>query len=230
MDSPTIFTFAAQLLGIGSVAPLFYYLCLVFGPSDQSTSKSGTSRSIQSEGISLLLPIILLFHTSEVFAAFWSSTPESRHYWTWAWQMAPLWIGIINWVAARLYTNVFSEKGQSLATRSPQIALVILGVLSAGVWGYIILLSSTPLSTIFWPKWSAQSEFVLHTRQALQYDELCGFGSSFLWLLYSLFSLRIRDAAIALVILPVLIAAFGPGAAFTIGWLWRESILQSVNQ
>lgn len=229
MNSPTIFTFAAQLLGIGSVAPLFYYLCWVFGPSDQSMSKSLTSRNIETEGISLLLPIILLFHTSEVFAAFWSSTLESRHYWTWAWQMAPLWIGIINWVVARFYTKLFSQKGQSLATGSPRVVLVVLAILSAGVWAYIILMSSAPLLTIFWPRWSAQSDFVLHTRQALQYDELCGFGSSFLWLLYSLFSLRIRDATIALVILPIAIAAVGPGATFILGWLWRESILQSVN-
>lgn len=193
-------------------------------------SKSVASRNIQTEGISLLLPIILLFHSSEVFAAFWSSTLESRHYWTWAWQMAPLWIGIINWLAARVYTKVFSPEGKSPATGSPRTILVLLGVLSGGVWGYIILMSSTPLSTIFWPKWSAQSDFVLHTRQALQYDELCGFGSSFLWLLYSLFSLRIRDAAIALVFLPIAIAAVGPGATFILGWLWRESILQSMNQ
>jgi hypothetical protein len=91
--------------------------------------------------------------------------------------------------------------------------------------------SEYSLSMIFLPDMSVQSEFVPHTRRALQMDEIYVFASSFLWLAYQFFDLHLagltgNDWLIPVAVLPVASVLVGPGTAFTVGWFWRESILE----
>ncbi|KAI3392214.1 hypothetical protein diail_6075 [Diaporthe ilicicola] len=230
-DSPTIFSFAAQLLGIGSVAPVLYFLSFVFGPSPSELSHSARDRELRTGNILFLLPIILALHTSEVFGAYCSPTPETRHYWTWAWQMAPLWIGVLNFIAARLSSAVPSLKTLRTSS-SPTTLLAVLGSISSAVWIYTLTSSPHSISELFVPDKEAQFDFILHTRQALQSDEVYVFAGSFLWLLYSLLDLHTSGVAgrkfiVPVVLLPITAACLGPGSAFSLGWYWREALLQA---
>ncbi|KAF2677800.1 hypothetical protein K458DRAFT_377811 [Lentithecium fluviatile CBS 122367] len=226
---PTIFAFAGQLLGLGSVAPVFYFLCFSFGPSASDLIRSPSKRTLALEHTAPLLPIILLLHTSEVFAAFLASEPTTRHYWTWAWQMTPLWVGIANFTITK---TIGKSSFSDTALGSPKVLLGVMSLISSGVWLYTLVNCEYPLSTVFLPDASVQTDFVLHMRRALQFDEICIFASSLLWLVYLFYDLHSAglmggEWVVKIAFLPVFAAFAGPGAAFALGWYWRESMLQS---
>lgn len=231
-DSPTIFIFAGQLLGIAIVAPAWCFLSFVLGPTPSEIARSGRGREIRTGELPFLLPIILTFHTAEVFAAFCSPTPEARHYWTWAWQMAHLEIGVLEFIVARLWSTVSSAKTNS---RTGAVSLVtflaVFGSVSSGVWIYTLLSAPHSISEIFALERVVHSDFISHTRWALQADEVFAFASSFLWLLYSLMDLGVAGIEGKIVIIPValfpiVVACLGPGSAFALGWYWRETLIQ----
>lgn len=229
---PTIFIFAGQLLGFGSAAPVFYFLVLVVGPSPSELARSGRGRQLITRSISFLLPIILLLHTAEVFAAFCSETPEARHYWTWAWQMAHLEIGVLNLIVAVVFSIFTSAKTTRTGGASPAVLLAVLGSVSTGVWLHTILPAPYSISDIFVPDQGGHSDFISHTRWALQLDELSGFASSFIWLVYSLLDLRAAGIERKYTILPValfplMIVCLGPGSAFALGWYWKEVLIHA---
>lgn len=152
---------------------------------------------------------------------------STRHYWTWAWQLTPFWIAIFN--------ILFTQAGRLLRPEntisvSPKTMLSILGSISAGVWVYTLIASPHSISTIFIPEADAQSEFIQHTRKALQADELGAFLASFLWLAYSFFDLHIAGLVdnswlFYAASIPIVTICVGPGAAFILGWYWRENLI-----
>ncbi|KAK3365979.1 hypothetical protein B0T24DRAFT_683033 [Lasiosphaeria ovina] len=126
----TFWTTLSQLVGIGSAGP----------PAD----------------FALLLPLILALHNAEVLAAYVAPDLATRHYWTWAWQLSPTWIGLANSVGAHtvvplLRRRFAGSKASSslLLPSSPRTVLAGVGLVAAG------------------------------------FDELCSFVAGFLWLAYS---------------------------------------------
>lgn len=227
--SPTVFAFAGQLLGLGNTAPIFYFLCITFGPSASDLRRSPSKRKLIPEESAALLPLLLVLHTFEVFKAYLALEPTTRHYWTWAWQMTPVWVGIVNFVLAETLgrTSLRATKHGP-----PKVLLGTMCLVSSGVWLYTLTHCGYSLSTIFLPEKAAQHDFVGHMRRALQFDEISVFTSSFLWLAYLLWDVNSAglvgdDWTIKAATLPFLIAAVGPGSAFALGWLWRENLLQS---
>ncbi|KAI1370788.1 hypothetical protein F4677DRAFT_437494 [Hypoxylon crocopeplum] len=226
---PTLFALTAQFSGIGIVAPFFYFLSFVFGPSGADLAHgSPKTRTAWQVGSVPLLPLVLLLNTFEVFAMFLSPEHAARHFWTWAWQLTPFWIGFGNVLLTRVVGGLSRARNSLFA--SPKLLLAILGLASSGVWIYTILYSPYPLATLFIPQAGSQSEYVLHARKALQADELSVFAASFLWLVYSLFDLHSagivgNEWLFYVGSLPVVTACVGPGAAFLLGWYWRETAL-----
>lgn len=209
------------------MAPLFYFLCYTFGPSPSDLVRSASGKKLRTEHSAALLPLILILHTSEVFAAYLAIDPMTRHYWTWAWQMTPLWLGIANFGVSKLISR--SSLGTSRIA-SPNVLLVVMSLISSSVWIYTVVNCDYPLSTVFLPNISAQSTFAPHMRRALQFDELCVFTSSFLWLAYLFFDLKLaglmgHEWLFPVAFLPILAALVGPGTAFALGWYWRERTL-----
>ncbi len=154
----------------------------------------------------------------------------TRHYWTWAWQLSPLWVGLAN-VVAGTALGLLNSKG-SLSVASPRMLLVTLGLISASVWVYTLLYCPYSLSTVFIPPLEPQAEFLLHTRTALQADEIGVFSSSFLWLAYSFFDFYTvglvgSEWLFYAASLPIIMLCVGPGAAFIVGWCIRENMLAS---
>ncbi|KAK4031577.1 hypothetical protein C8A01DRAFT_21230 [Parachaetomium inaequale] len=220
----TTATFLAQLLGIGAVAPLFYFLSFVFGPQ----AKDLADRQIQQldpSQFALLLPLILALHTFEILGAYLSPDLVSRHYWIWAWQMSPLWIGVANFISARAVGSWL--RNSRLA--SPAFIFQVLCAISAGVWISTLLLSPYSVSEIFLPTLARQTDDHLHTRRAFQVDEVSAFTACFLWLAYLL--LDMHSAGLVglngfwpIAVLPIVLTFLGPGVTVALVWSWREAM------
>ncbi|KAI1085111.1 hypothetical protein F5B20DRAFT_589879 [Whalleya microplaca] len=227
---PTIFSLAGQFLGIGPVAPLFFFLCI---PFHLPASNLALSRTVWHKSSIPLLPIVLLLHTSEVLAMFLAPDLSTRHFWTWAWQLTPLWIGLSNVVAERVFRLVgVSPSKKWPISSSPKLMLVVLGMISSSVWVYTLLFSPHSLSTVFIPQGGAQSGFSPHTRKALQVDELGAFSGTFLWLVYGFFDLYTAGLVgyewiYYVAALPIVTLCVGPGTACLTGWYMRERIIGS---
>ncbi|SPQ21788.1 e4b63ad3-5a7e-4741-a663-b6a2f33bb911 [Thermothielavioides terrestris] len=177
----TTATFAAQFIGIGTVGPIFYFLCFVLGPRARDLAHR-PNRQLDPSKFALLLPLILSLHTLEIFGAYFSPDPITRHYWVWAWQMSPLWIGVANFLSARAIGSWF--RNSRLA--SPALLLQVLCIISAVVWLSTLLFSPYPLADIFLPTRARQTDDFMHIRRAFQFDQVSSFTASFLWLAYLL--------------------------------------------
>ncbi|KAI1384252.1 uncharacterized protein F4822DRAFT_440375 [Hypoxylon trugodes] len=230
---PTVFTLAAQFLGIGPVAAVYYFLYITFGPTSSDLTHISTRQiGVWNKSSVPLLPIVLLLHTSVVLAMFLAPNMATRHFWTWAWQLVPFWIGLAN-IIVEPVLNILQFKGRPSA--SPRLLLVVLGLISAGVWVHTLLFSPYSLSALFFPEAEEQSEFVPFIRRALQADQLGSFGSSLLWLAYSFFDLYSaglmgNEWLYYSASLPVITLCVGPGTALVIGWYVREVALASAKK
>jgi hypothetical protein len=208
---------------------LFYFFSIVFGPSAADLARlPPRSRSVLFKNSLPLLPLILILHTAEVFAMFLAPDLSTRHFWTWAWQLTPFWLSISNMFFSQASRILRLKNAVSV---SPKTMLSVLGSISAGVWIYTLLASPHSISTIFIPEADVQSEFVQHTRKALQADEWGAFLGSFLWLAYSFFDLHTAGLVdnswlLYAASLPIVTVFVGPGAAFILGWYWREQLIR----
>lgn len=228
---PTLCTWGGQFVGLGSIAPIFYFLCIVFAPSATELANSPAKKKLVREHCIALLPSVLILHTAEVFGTYVHPDPETRHYWSWAWQMAPLYLGVANSAISRLISLTPAKRGVAWMA-SPKLVLSVMSLVSVGVWAYTALYCEFSLSTVFLPDSSVQSKFAPHMRRGLQFDEISVFTSSFLWLAYSHFDLFAagligREWMVAAVGFPLASMLVGPGAAFAAGWYWREGKLQA---
>jgi hypothetical protein len=220
-----------QFSGGGIVAPLFYFFSFVFGPSASDLARiSPRSRSVLFANSIPLLPLILILHTLIVFFMFLAPDLSTRHYWTWAWQLTPFWIAILNTLLTQMGRLPRLKNTTSVPIRT---MLLILGFISASVWMYTAVASPYSMSTIFIPEAGPQDEFIQHTRKALQADELSAFLASLLWLLYSFFDLHAAGLAgnswlFYAASLPVVMVCVGPGASLIVGWYWREKIISGL--
>ncbi|KAI0012967.1 hypothetical protein F4779DRAFT_510067 [Xylariaceae sp. FL0662B] len=228
---PTVFTVAGQFFGIGPVSGVFYFLYITFGPTSSDLARFAPGRTVWHRGSVHLILIMLLFHTSEVFAMFLAPEFATRHYWTWAWQLTPLWIGVINVIFDQALSFLRLKKSPSISLAP---LLVTLGLISGSVWLYTLLFSPYPLSTLFIPEAEEQFEFITHTRKVFQADELGVVANSLLWLAYSVFDLYAAGLLGSEWLyyagsLPIVTLCLGPGTAIIVGWYLREKALASTK-
>lgn len=220
----------AQLLGVGNVAPVYYFLHVTFAPSAAALKRSAKDRRLWSEQALYLLPLFLGLYTFEVVRIFTAAEPETRQYWVWAWQMSPLWIGVANSLLGSLNAAVPGLKHSVLS--SPSSLLAVMYAISSSIWAYTLWSSPYSLSHMFIPDSTIYLDFIKHTRKALQCDEVFSFGSSFLWLIYMFFDLYAAGlvgigSLIMSSLIPLVAAVTGPGKAFVLGWCWRERAIFS---
>ncbi|ETS82995.1 hypothetical protein PFICI_04871 [Pestalotiopsis fici W106-1] len=228
----TFFTFVAQLLGIGNIAPIYYFLHITFAPSALSLKRYAKERRLQTDQTMYLLPLFLGLHTFEVWRAFTAPEAETRQYWVWAWQMSPMWIGLANTILSSVTAGLAGLKSSALA--SPRLLIAVMCGISTSIWLHTLYSAPFPLSDIFIPDSQIHIDFIRHTRKAMQWDQLSSFGSSFLWLIYLFFDLYSAelvgmDYLLGAALLPLVAIVIGPASAFVIGWYWREQILSSAK-
>ncbi|KAI9152246.1 Serine/threonine-protein kinase SRPK [Paramyrothecium foliicola] len=213
---PFVFIMASQALGAGPIAPLYYFVNLVFGAPVEDLVKSSSARAIRLRYLAPFLPLFFVFWSAVIFGMYVSRDFEDRHYWTWAWQMTPLWLSLANLVTA----NLLPRSLTSNVLASPTVILAGASMVSAVGWVYMLLFSPFTLAKIFLPDAVVEPDFIGHTRLVLQTDEMFTFGSSWLWIFYSLVSfhrLKLATSADWLfvsVLLPLLTLCNGPGLAF----------------
>ncbi|KAF7899504.1 hypothetical protein EAF00_003840 [Botryotinia globosa] len=220
-SNPTIFTCLAQFSGIGIVAPFFLFLCLVFGPGAHDLAKlPSSSRTVGHNDIWTLFPVVLLLHTAEVFLMFLGTDLTTRHYWTWAWQTPPLWIGIAVTVSSSITKDRIAGAGSFTSLGSP---LVILSAISTSVWLFTITSSPFPIATIFLPRVEVQSDFHFSCAKSASSGSSRRLSGRILmvtglldgeWLLYS-------------ITLPIATVFAGPGTTLFIGWYFKEITLKA---
>lgn len=218
-------------MGVGTVVPLYYFLCIAFGPSASELARSPRQQS-RCQYNTAAVPMIFLFHTSVVFAMFVSPDLAARHYWTWAWQMSPLFVGVGNAVASTAF-GLGKPRG-SASPRAPGLMLGMMTLVSAGVWVYTVVFCPHSLSTLFLPQAGPQTGLVLHMRKALQADEIGTVVGAFMWLAHSFSDLYISglvgsEGLLYMILGSVASLCVGPGAALALGWYLREGILENAT-
>jgi hypothetical protein len=227
--------FIAQLGGGGVFIPFHFFLHFVFCPPVQM--QSSADRRIDTNGAFIWLPLMLLFHTVPLFGMYLASDFESRHYWTWAWQLYSVRVSL-GYYAVLAVSNLVPSSLKRLGQRiGYHTALrIILGpfiVISTVVWINLLVNCPYSFSTLFSPIKSGPeigSRWVGMIRRCLQYDELVVLGSAFIWLLLLGSDLRAasmwsRSHSLAFTSLLVLIPVVGPGATLGTMWLWKEKSL-----
>lgn len=148
--------------------------------------------------------------------------------------MAHLEIGVLNFIVGRLFSTFASAGTIRAGGISSAIFLAGLCSVSTGVWLYMILSAPFSIWEVFVPDKGMHSDFILHTRRALQLDELSGFASSFAWLFYSLLDLWAagivgKKMILPVALFPIVFVCLGPGSAFALGWYWKETLIQAGN-
>lgn len=226
-------------MGAGTAVPLFYFLCVVFGPSALYLTKSVRRHGRCKDDGRTIVPVVLLFHTSAVFAMFTARDFDDRHYWTWAWQLSPLWIGLGHAAARRALAHL------QLADWSPSVVgrrgwldvfgwLDFMNVVSFGVWAVTVFVGPHSLASLFLPAPGPQVGLASHMRKALQEDEIFKVISNGLWLAYSFAELHFlglldSEAVIYAALYPIAVPFVGPGVAFTLVWQLREDLLDGMR-
>jgi len=153
----------------------------------------------------------------------------------WAWQMFPLYVSLgQNFIAWISFSGVPSyHKENSRDATAVRVTIGTMALMSASVWIYAIICSPYSLQQMFLPDYFMElvpDNFIEQARHFLKWDQVCGSGSSLLWLLYSFSDLKRAKMTnhswlTATLVLIGLTLGVGPGAAFAIGWLWRERML-----
>jgi hypothetical protein len=227
--------FIAQLGGGGVFIPFHFLLHIVFCPTVQL--QSSADRRIDINRAFIWLPLMLIFHTVPIFGMYLASDFETRHYWTWAWQLYSVRVSLGYYVILAFSRVVpLSLKNLGKMMNYHTALRLVLGpfiAISAAVWINLLVNCPYSFSTLFSPinsRPEISSRWVGMIRRCLQYDELVVFGSAFIWLL--LMGIDIRTAkmwsqsqTLGFVGMLALIPIIGPGATLGVMWLWRESAL-----
>ena len=223
-------------MGIGNVTPFFYYLCFVFGPTASDLAKLGGKDGEEKKRVRadpFILPLMLSLHTFEIAAGFLAPDLASRHFWTWTWQLSPLFVGLADVVLTRLFYKPWAASASKPSLlASPAFQLGILALLSAVLWVYTVGFAPFSLSEIFVPESAVETDLIRHSRLVFQVDQWGAFVGSFLWIVYGCVDLYTAGLlgdnwVYGLALLPIVGALTGPGAAFAFAWYWKEAVTLS---
>ncbi|UPK95279.1 hypothetical protein LCI18_006214 [Fusarium solani-melongenae] len=233
---PFIILFLSQLLGIGFLAPVYFFFFYVFTPAYKLTTPR-----LHRPGVEFciaLLPTIALSYFSSHFPSYFHPSLEARNWWNWIWQLFPVWGSLTMLVISKTISGV--SKTRSTKDDSNQelvilrLTVYLLAFISTATWWYVIPNIEGPLSEVFMPQYFIESpqEPDECLRTIIQYDYVCTYSAGFLWLAYHFSDLEkagicevpwIRALAVA----GVVGAVVGPGSLFILIWLLREELLAS---
>lgn len=228
------FALLSQIIGGGTVTPLYYVAFLFTAPRAQ-TLTSETRKIDVTKARTLLISCIVAYFLP-VLLAYHAPSLDTRHACTWLWQMYPIWIGISQLVLPRLFSHRHQPTGALEKSQTPQdvfwirLTLVPLIAISASTWLYIRCFSAHGITSIFIPRVLSSSDALIALRTLLQWDYLTTFAATMVWLVY--LDANLRAAGLAklgslecVIALAMLTVAVGPGAATGVAWLVREDML-----
>jgi hypothetical protein len=223
-----------QLMGIGVVSPVYYFLSYVYTPIEKF---SASDMRLGRRNYALtLLPTVLLLYYAPVYAMLEWPTLPGRESWLFFWQMYPVWISLATALLSMFIPDT-TLRDRYVPNRDLPIIRYTIGVLatiSSIVWIWTAMSSPNLHSflNLFWPKNLPihAIDFVSFTREFLKFDEISLFGNTFLWLGYFFWDMKhagmVRTSWFTLVLyLVTSVVVIGPGATAGLGWLWRENVL-----
>ncbi|KAI8712926.1 hypothetical protein NCS52_01392300 [Fusarium sp. LHS14.1] len=233
---PLIIPLLSQLLGIGFVAPVYFFFFYVFTPAYKLTTPS-----LHRTGVApciALLPTIALAYFSSHFPSYFHPSLEARNWWNWIWQLFPVWGSFIMLAISKIISGV----GKTRSTKDDsnqelvvlRVTVYLLAFISTATWWYTIPKIEGPVSDVFMPQYFVESpqEPDECLRTIIQYDYICTYSAGFLWLAYHFSDLEKAGVCEvpwirALVVAGVVGAVVGPGSLFILIWLLREELLAS---
>lgn len=233
IHSPVVFGILAQLLGGGFMLPLYFFLFYTYSPI--GNFKASDNRLTNVWNTSSTFPVMFLFSLTPIYLMYQSPKLETRQYWSFAWQMFPVWVEIGQQVILKImpdtmkYNRIYAPKADVTPVR---LTVWTFTVISAAAWIYTLVTSPFSMADIFVPTLHPKDEFIALTRYFLQMDWIAIFGSAFLWLVYAFGDLKTAGMvhqgwATILGLGALSFVCVGPGATFALGWLWREETLIS---
>ncbi|KAE8414376.1 hypothetical protein BDV36DRAFT_303484 [Aspergillus pseudocaelatus] len=226
-----------QLKGIGKFAPIYYALEHIRTPL--SKLLPGSKHQVQSEASSSLLIAMVAGYYAPTFANFLAPTVESRRWYNAVWQLFPVIVPLLQGSLRLLVKDrPQQEEPQQQARKNMRFVRYAYRTfaLVSGltfVHARFSVPAGASFASIFLPGLRGHLEpvtsFAGGIARFLQYDEVISMASGFVWLALKFRELKQLGASVswckAICGLVGTTCAFGPGAAFALGWGWREEIL-----
>ncbi|RDH27530.1 hypothetical protein BDQ94DRAFT_184486 [Aspergillus welwitschiae] len=234
---------AFQLKGIGKLAPIYYALEHIRTPLAKLLP--GAKHQVESEtSISLLLAMFAGYYLPTV-ANFVAPTIESRGFYNAVWQLFPVVVPLLqiplHFLAKHLLATEQKESKQDTRKMNMRYVRYAYGTFAlVSSLSFIHARFSVPagasFARVFLPGLRDHLEpvksFAGGIGRFLQYDEVISMASGFIWLGLKFGELKKAGASFsggkAIGGLVGMTCAFGPGAAFALGWGWREEMLDSL--
>lgn len=238
-NRPTLFTLLGQLLGIGVVSPIYYFLYYTYTPIENF--KASDMRLGRMNYAVIVLPTLLIAYYGPAFAMLYWPTLSGRDSWLFFWQLFPVWILFTSTLLSMFIPDsTVSDKFNKSARDLPVIRYTIgaLAALSSGIWLWTCfsLLEVNSIYNLFVPENfpADTTDYVAFAREFLKIDEISLFGNTFLWLGYLFWDMKyagmVQTSWLRLILYLICSTLlFGPGATAGFGWLWRENIIASTR-
>lgn len=226
---------AYQVIGIGYVAPLYFFLHYIQCPVDNYHAMD--NRLTQIGRVKSIVPSVILAFIIPAVTMFTVSGLENRQ---WVnglfWQPFPLYTAILQ----RGFDLVLTDPTQESRLSNPLADLSYL----RWTYGFAFAVASivnfsariaSPVSIIelFFQgvgSPSAPVALIDGIAKFLRYDQIIAFSAALLWLLLTFWDLKRAGKVkanwlIIISVLSVLVVAVGPGAAMVAFWAWRDEAL-----
>ncbi|PYH99444.1 hypothetical protein BO71DRAFT_313989, partial [Aspergillus ellipticus CBS 707.79] len=235
-----------QLNGAGLWTPIYYAL-EYFQVSFPKLLSHGRHEVTAKRTASLALAMLAGYYLP-TYQSFTASTVDSRRWWNAVWQIFPIVVpalaSTISWLApgkSQQNADTPEAKNERSKKNMTMIRAVYVGFAAISGLTWVHGLRSAPtdssLLTIFWPGLnghsSAVTSFMDGIARFLQYDQIISMTSGFIWLGLRLRELKQSGASfswwqVASVFVGTT-AAFGSGAAFALGWGWKEELMNKLS-
>jgi hypothetical protein len=227
--------FFAQLAGGGLVPNIYLYFYHIFRPIQRSKATPAQWKLDGAVCIAVLPSMVVGYYIPH-FLGYFHSSLEARHWWSWLWQLFPVWVGILVAVISRAvrlnpaWSQWLDAPGRAFAI-AKNTGYAIAFVNGAVDW-MVVVTSGISLSTMFLPKYFLQNPETFHDamQAILQYDYICCLGGFLLWTIYSFADVKAAGicdmswtqlAVMAIIATPFL----GLGNFLLIAWVVREDMI-----
>jgi hypothetical protein len=230
-----------QLFGIGTIAPVYYFLHYIQSPI--SKFSAGDQRMQTISYTKTALPALALAYLIPTALMFYSPSDSSRLSWNAIWQLFPALVSLTHYILTFFVTDTtkseWLKNPPTADMKYIRTAIISLILLSAGVFNYTRFTSPYSLSSLFLPptfSLSALSEtiksvdFISGVGYIFLEDHLACFSSSFAWLgllFWDLKSEEMVDTSWFKIVNYAAVGCYlvGPGAVVGAAWLAREEVL-----
>ncbi|GLA28301.1 hypothetical protein AnigIFM63326_005872 [Aspergillus niger] len=234
---------AFQLKGIGKIAPIYYALEHIRSPL--SSLLPGAKQQIAPETSSSLVYAMLVGYYLPTFANFMVPTVELRRTHNAVWQLFPVVVPLLQAPLHRLVKTCFRSKNKThlKEEREKSMRYVRYAYGTFALFSGVTFLHarySVPdhasFASAFLPGLRGHLEPVTSFSDGiarfLQYDVVISMASGFIWL--ALKFKELKDAGASFSWLKAVgglvgtTVTLGPGAAFALGWGWRDEIMHKL--